>query len=184
MLNCKFEKLYINRYKRAYKNVEYIPKIIELFKRFSAYLYDDYHLETEDILEATISLIESCREYFWVIIDDETRDLMGFAYLENLIGGGGKIHSAEVTTCFYPRYWGNSTKVAAKKFIKYCFKKIKLKKLKALVFEQNFKTKAILKYVGFKKEALLKGETLKNGKMQNIVIYSILKKGERGKNEN
>ena len=77
-------------------------------------------------------------------------------------------------TCFDKRFWGDYTKVCAHIFLDYCFKKYKFKKIKALVYPENFRVKTLLKSVGFEKEALLKDETLRNGKLQDIEIYTIM----------
>jgi RimJ/RimL family protein N-acetyltransferase len=45
-----------------------------------------------------------------------------------------------------------------------------------LRFCPNFKVKTLLKKSGFKKEAILKAETIKNAKLQDIEVYSIIKK--------
>ena len=110
------------------------------------------------------------------VINKKNGKLAGFVFLDNWTGDSNDVHSAEVTTCFNPIYWGNYTKICAKKFIKYTFKKFKLKKLKAHIFPQNFRVKALLKRSGFKKEAVLKAETLNNGQLQDIEVFSIIRK--------
>lgn len=172
----KFIKIVINRRKKDYKNIQYLPQIIRLYEKFSKYLNDDY-LEKGgcSCVDIVIDLIEKSGSYFWVILDKKSDKFSGFVYLDNWIGVKNNLHSAEVTTCFEPVFWGQYTKSCAKKFIKYCFKKYKLKKLKACVFPQNLRVKGYLKTIGFKKEALLIAETLKNGKLQNVEVYSIVK---------
>lgn len=120
-------------------------------------------------------MIENTSPFFWIVIDSKTEEFSGFAFLENLVGTKNNLHSAEVTTCFEPKFWGKYTKVCAQKFVNYCFKKYGLIKLKASIFPQNYRVKALLNKAGFKKESLLKGETLKNGALQDIEIYSIIK---------
>lgn len=172
----KFIKIIVNKEKKEFRNIQYLPQIICLYERFSRYLHDDYFLEKyESSVDAVIDLVEKTGPYFWAIIDSKSEKLAGFVFLDNWIGAGKNCHSAEVTTCFNPIFWGKYTKICARKFIKYCFKKYKLKKLKASIFPQNFKVGAILKKSGFKKEALLKAETIKNGQLQDIQIYSIIK---------
>lgn len=171
----KFKQIIINRNQGKYLNTEYIGEVVGLFTTFSKYLYDDYFDSNGEILNKIIELIERTSPYFWAVIDD-CGEVAGFVFLENITGNFSKFHSAEVTTCFKPKFWGDYTKKCAKKFVKYCFKKYKLKKLKATIFVQNFKVKAILKQTGFKKEATLKAETFKNGKPQDVEIYSIIKK--------
>lgn len=185
----KFIKITVDRRNKIFKNIEYLPQIIGLYGRFSRYLYDDYFLQNQmTLLNTVLDVVERCNPYFWAIIDEKNDKLAGFVFLENFIGSCDELHSAEITTCFEPAYWGKYTKQAARKFIKYCFKNYKLKKIKALVFQQNFKVKTLLKSAGFKKEALLQSETLKNGVLQNIEVYSIvrdsIRKNEVIKNEN
>ena len=49
-------------------------------------------------------------------------------------------------------------------------------KIKALVYPENFRVKTLLKLTGFEKEALLKNETLRKGKLQDIEVYSLFNK--------
>lgn len=173
----KFIKIVINRKKREFRNIQYIPQVINLYEKFSKYLHDDYFLEGQIAsVDAVINLVEKTSPFFWVIVDKKNDKFAGFVFLDNFVGNGNNFHSAEITTCFEPSFWGKYTKTCAKKFIKYCFKKYNLKKIKACVFNQNFKVKTLLKKSGFKKEAVLKAETIKNGKLQDIEVYSIVKK--------
>lgn len=172
----KFIKVIVNRQKQEFRNIHYLPKIIALYERFSLYLHDDYFLESyKSFVDALVDLIEKTDSYFWVIVDKKNSKFVGFAFLTNWVGSKKNAHSAEITTCFEPEFWGKYTKICAKKFINYCFKKYKLKKIKASIFPQNQKVKALLKLNGFEKEALLKGETIKGGKLQDIEVYSIIK---------
>ncbi|MFA7659399.1 MAG: GNAT family protein [Candidatus Gastranaerophilaceae bacterium] len=175
----KFIKIIIDRKRKEFKNIQYLPDVIRLYERFSKYLHDDYFLETpKNPVDAVIDLIEKISPFFWAVIDKKSGRFAGFGFLDNWVGAGNDFHSAEVTTCFYPAFWGKYTKICAKKFIKYCFKKYRLKKLKAYVFPQNLKVRVLLKKVGFKREALLKAETIKNGVLQDIEVYSIIR-GEK-----
>lgn len=172
----KFIKIIINRKRKEFRNIQYLPQVISLYERFSRYLHDDYFLNTQKSpVDAVINLIEKTSPFFWIIIDKKSSKFAGFVFLDNWVGSGNNFHSAEVTTCFDPSFWGKYTKICAKKFIKYCFKKYKLAKLKAYVFPQNVKVKTLLKRTGFNKEAVLKAETVKNGVLQDIEVYSIVK---------
>jgi RimJ/RimL family protein N-acetyltransferase len=180
----KFIQIIINKRKMEFKNIQYLPQIIALYERFSRYLNDDYFSQNETApIDAVLGLVERTSPFFWAVVNKKNGKLAGFVFLDNWVGAADDFHSVEVTTCFNPMYWGNYTKICAKKFIKYCFKKYKLKKLKALIFSQNFKVKALLNRSGFKKEALLKAETLKNGQLQDIEVFSIIKKQNENKNK-
>lgn len=171
----KFIKIIINKSDKEFKNIQYLPQIIKLYQRFENYLHDDYFIQKYDnSVDSVLSLVEKTSPYFWAIIHKKSAKLAGFVFLDNWVGSQNNFHSAEITTCFNPIFWGNYTKFCAKKFIKYCFKKYNLKKLKATIFPQNFKVKALLKRSGFKKEALLKAETLRKGELQDIEVYSII----------
>ena len=169
----KFVKVSINRTEKKYKNLQFLEKIYHLYKKYYCYLSDDY-ADFDNILDEIINLIERTSPFFWVILDND--NFAGFVFLENIIGSKDKMHSAEITTAFKKEYWGDFTKKSAIKFIRYCFKKLNFKKLKALVFKENVKTTKILKTAGFKFEAELKSETLKNRKLQDIKVYSITQK--------
>lgn len=175
----KFIKIIIDRRKQEFRNIQYLPKVIALYERFSRYLHDDYFLQNKhSSIDAVIALVERTSPCFWVVVDKKSSRVAGFVFLDNLVGTINDLHSAEITTCFDPVFWGNYTKFCAKKFIKYCFKKYKLKKIKAHIFPQNFKVKTLLKRAGFHKEATLKAETVKNGILQDIEVFSIIRKEE------
>lgn len=173
---CKFIKIIINRKKREFQNIQYLPQVISLYEKFSKHLHDDYFLNNnKSLVDVVINLVEKTCPFFWVIVDKKSSQFSGFVFLENWVGSENNFHSAEVITCFEPAFWGKYTKNCAKKFIKYCFKKYKLKKLKAYVFPQNLRVSNILKLSGFKKEATLRAETVKNNVLQDIDVYSIVK---------
>ena len=146
---------------------EYWDFVSCLHNKFKKYLEDDYN---EDTLA---SLIENAQPFFWVILSDTSP--AGFVYLENFIGSNKKLHSAEVTTCIHPMFWGSFSKYCAKLFFKKCFDELGLYKIKALIYPENFKVKTLLKMCGFIKEAELTAETMRCGKLQNIEIYSLFR---------
>ncbi len=171
----KFAKVIINKNINEYRNLHFLPDILKLMTKYERFIFDDY-FEDIDLVEALFKLIENSGRFFWVIVDSETNDFMGFVYFDNFIGSKNKFHSAEINTCFCRKYWGSPVREAAKKFIKYCFKKYKFQKIKAAVFKENVAVKGLLRYLGFKKEALLKGETIKNKQLQDVEIYSVIRR--------
>ena len=146
-------------------NSENINLVNHLYEKFKKYIEDDYN---EDTLAG---LIHRTYPYFWVILSDTS--FAGFVYLENICGNAKKFHSAEITTCFEPRFWGDFTKECARYFLTRCFKEFGFIKIKALVYPENSRVKTLLKSSGFKKEALLKAETIRSGRLQDIEIYTL-----------
>lgn len=158
---------------------EYFDFLNHLYNRYSRYLEDDYNKDT------IAGIISRTYPFFWVITENNSSKIpAGFVYLENITGNNEKLHGAEITTCFHPDFWGDFPKYCAKIFLKRCFDKFGFQKIKAVVYPHNCRVKMLLKSAGFKKEALLKSETMKNGQLQDIEIYSVYKTDYEVKNEN
>lgn len=149
----------------------YFEQALFLYTKCSKYLDDDYALNNLSVYDYFYNLIIRTQPLCFVITEGDI--VSGFVYLDNITGGSGKRHSAEISTCFDKRFWGNYTKICAKFFINYCFDTYGFYKLKALIYPENFRVKTLLKNAGFIKEALLKNETMRNGKLQDIEVYSV-----------
>lgn len=177
----KFVKIKVDRKNKIYRNINFLEDIYNLYKQYNRFLNDDF--VQNDLLEEVLLTVERTSPFFWVILNDES--FAGFVFLENIIGNRKTLYSAEITTCFKQEFWGSFTRKVGRKFLQYCFKKLKFKKLKGLVFKENTKTNALLKSLGMKLEAELKSETLKNGRPQDVQIFSITNNKKYGKeNEN
>lgn len=165
---CKFEQA-------TYSD---IPLLENLHRNFKQYLEDDFSQEgLQDVLTRTAP-------FFWKILSYSENQLAGYVYLDNITGNKSHLYSAEITTCFYPAFWGDFTKYSAKIFLNLCFKTFGFTKLKALVYQENHRVKNLLTSCGFFKEACLINETVHKGKPQNIEIYSVFKNYYEVKNEN
>jgi len=162
-----------------FKNTVFFEQALSLYNKYSKYLDDDYANNGLSPRRHFIELINRTYPYFFVIV--ENNEFAGLVYLDNFIGDSKNLHSAELTTCMIPKYWGAYTRLCAIQFINYCFVNCGLKKIKACVYPENSRVKNLLEFSGFKKEGILKGETLKNGKLQDIEVYGCLKTGERDK---
>lgn len=165
---CKFINLSLNPKHNLFSNLHYIPFVERCYCKYYKYLQDDFALYEHDIY----SYIEHCFPYFWVVatIDGE---FMGFVSLDNFVGGGNTLYSAELTTCFEKKAWGNFTRYSAKIFLKKCFDELGLTKIKAQVYPDNFRIATLLKSSGFVYESTLKAETMRAGKLQDIDIYAL-----------
>lgn len=171
----KFYKIKIKPLVGVYENISYIPDVIRLLRKFKHKLFDDYFFDESQSLEKSlIHLIARTTPCFWVITA-ENGDFRGFVYLDDWQGSSKRRHSATITTCIDPKYWGAFTKLAGKRFVKYAFRRYKLRKLKAEVYSDNKNAVAVLKKLGFTKECTLKSETIVAKKPVNIDVYSIIK---------
>lgn len=171
----KFLKLNISRKRAVFENISYLPAAIALAQRYKSKILDDYSTENiRDFASFFVELVEKTSPYFWVLTG-KNGEFKGFVYLDDWQGSYKTPHCATVTTCIDPRYWGSFTKWAGKRFIKYVFKRFKLKKLKAELYSGNKNAVSLLKKIGFNHECTLKNETIVNGKPVNIELYSIIK---------
>ena len=158
---------------QPFEKPAYFEQALFLYKKYSKYLNDNFGVWEENYVQSFLQLILRTSPYFWVIVEKDV--VSGFVYLDNIIGDAKTCYSAELSTCFDKRFWGNYTKKCALLFLKFIFEVYCFEKIKALIFPDNFRVKNLLKFSGFEKEALLKKETKRGGVLQDIEVYSIFK---------
>ncbi len=121
----------------------------------------------------------------WIIIANKDKPPTNFAiiYKGITVGGIGIIIqsdifriNAEIGYWVGKKYWnkGIATK-ALKAMVNYSFETFDINRLYAHVFESNNASISVLKKSGFLKEACLKKSVVKNNKIHDCYIYSILK---------
>jgi RimJ/RimL family protein N-acetyltransferase len=156
----------VKRFKNIYTHPQYLWRAAYLYDQWRRYLEDDY------TPEYFVDLLERLSPYFWVIMDG--KNVAGFVFLENVFPK----HKAEINVCFAREYWGDYVRECAEAFFDYCFNYLGFRKLKALVYPQNYLVKTLLRETGFEKEGCFRAETIKHGKEQDIEIYSKIMKGK------
>lgn len=165
---CKFVHVVYNPSFHLYANLHYIPEIQKCYSKYAKYLQDDFVKFENDV----VSLLERSFPFFWAVTDYDN-NFMGFVLLDNFCGGENQLYSAELTTCFDRKAWGDFTRYSAKIFLKKCFDEFGLHKIKVQVYPDNFRTAVLMKSAGFRYESTLKAETLRRGKPQDIDIYAL-----------
>lgn len=154
-----------------FKNLKYFSQLFKLYLKHIRFLEDDFSPFVDNPFDSMIAYLEKTSPHFYLVLSKD--EICGFFVLEDIVGKNDKLYSAYVVTCFDKKYWGTFTKYAGQVFVDFCFNDLGLMKLKAIVYPQNFRVRGILNSCGFKKEALLKAETLKNGKCQDLEVYSL-----------
>ena len=166
-----FKRIDFKDISSLYSNIFYLKELYNLYLKYIDNLEDDFS-PLRKSFEEFCGFIDKISPYFYIIfIKDE---FCGFIFLENIVGKIKYIHSAEVTICIKRKFWGNNALKIAEIFKSYCFNFLKITKLKALIYPQNKTVKRLLRECGFKKEAVLKSETLRKEKLQDIEIYTLL----------
>lgn len=163
---CEFVSVSPNNFNKYFSNVAF------LFLRYIQYLIDDFQ-DTKNTYSFLYNFIKSRAPFFWVIVDKYSGDFAGFVFLDNFTGSREILHSAEVTGCIERKYWGQFSAKCADEFFNYCFSILNLNKIKAQIYPQNLYVRGILIKNGFSKEGLLKAETIRKGKLQDIEVYGL-----------
>ena len=151
----------------------HLPRLFFLYKRYERFLHDDY---TENMSFKQFIKFVTDSNFFWLIQEASTGIPAGFVYLDNITGSENHLHSAEITTCFEQKFWGEKTYICAMEFFDYVFKTFGFYKIKAQIYPQNFRVKTLLKKCGFKLECILKNETLRKVQLQDIELYALMNK--------
>ena len=155
------------------KSDNYENEVVALANGAKEYLEDDFTDHKTSFLAYFTDLVERLSPFFWAVVDENDL-LAGFIYLENFTGIKGRLYSAEITTCFNQKYWGHFTYLTGLIFLDYAQNILGLKKLKAVIYKENFRVKTLLKKLGFEKEALHRSETIKNNKPQDIEEWGFI----------
>jgi RimJ/RimL family protein N-acetyltransferase len=169
-----FEFLPVRADKNAgvFENNAFLPCIFSLAQRYKRFLFDDYYCaDNIGFMLELIALINRLYPHFYVVVEAESHEFMGVVYLDDWKGNKNQLHSCSITTCFEPKFRGKPVIKAGEIFLQKVFEVHKLKKIKAEVFEGNFRAKALLKKLGFVQEGLLKAETIREGKPCKTAIF-------------
>ena len=93
----------MTEYRNPFDKPAFFEQALFLYIKYLRYLEDDYALNNSNIYDYFFNLIQRTSPFFFVITEGDL--VSGFVYLDNLIGDGKRLHSAELTTCFDKRFW-------------------------------------------------------------------------------
>jgi RimJ/RimL family protein N-acetyltransferase len=126
---------------------------------------------------------------WWLQEDHHQNDMVNYAITlqDELIGGigitpnrGWRSHLAEIGYWLGEPYWNKGyTTWALTKMTVHAFVDLKIKKLYAPVFEENFGSMRVLEKCGFYREGLLNLEIFKDGAFHNIHYFAKINPDEK-----
>lgn len=151
--------------------VDYLPKVLMLFFKNKDWMLDDYYQPEIDIL---INFIKAFVPNFYIVLNDDT--FMGFIYLSHFSGNNENKHSCEISACCVPEFWGKRNREFLKLFTDYLHETEKYIKIIAKTHPKNRSCIKILEDCGFKKEGWIKGATLKNGRLSDLLLFGKIRK--------
>ena len=124
-----------------------------------------------DYISAMLSADENETFAFAITIDGKAIGSIGFFRQ-------GNIHrqTAELGCCIAEEYWGKGIMTeAVKQICKYVFEKSDIIRIYAEPFAYNTASCRVLEKAGFQYEGTLRNNAIKNGKVIDMKMYSLLK---------
>jgi [ribosomal protein S5]-alanine N-acetyltransferase len=116
---------------------------------------------------------EQNRGYRWGIVLKETNTFIGTIGFHTYIPTHKR---AEVGYELHPTYWNKGYMTEAlKAVLTFCFEKLNLQRIGAIVFQENMPSNTILQKMQFTREGLLRDYIVQNNVSYDGIVYSILK---------
>lgn len=128
---------------------------------------------SENFISDNLKMYEEKTGIFWAIIEKSTNTFIGdFAFFKI----DHKNSRAEIGYTLKPEFWGMGfMKEAMLNIFNFGFNDLNLHSLEANINPSNNKSRAILKKMGFQKEAYFRENYYYNGDYLDSEIYSLLK---------
>jgi ribosomal-protein-alanine N-acetyltransferase len=74
-------------------------------------------------------------------------------------------------------FWGKGYATeAARSLVRYGFEKLNLQRIAAMHFPRNTASQKVLKKIGMKREGLLRQYARKDGRLEDLIVYSVLRR--------
>lgn len=145
--------------------------------RYTANIPHPYKLKhVVDFIKKCKKELKEKKKYYFIIIFEGK--LVGGIDLHNV---DLKNKNAEIGYWLGRKYWNKGIMTESLKLLlDFTFKKLKLHKLKARVFEPNIASKRVLEKNGFKVEGFFKDEIFKHKKFFNAYYLALLRKEYKG----
>lgn len=163
----------INNYefqKVTLKDKAILPDILKLYTKYLPLFKDDYYDDSDEgIVNFLLSLIKNFPFY----ICRYEGELAGIVFLDNILEGNGKVHSANLHVIVDRKYWGIPVLGGIMLFFKYLFNTVGLKRLEAEFHADNKITKRLLERLQFKYVGMKEHATMKNGSFVNNIVYEL-----------
>lgn len=159
-------------------NIKYAPDLqsIRSNEEVMRYMDSDKHTtieESEKFILENLKTYEMKNGLFWSLIEKSSNNFIGDFSFWRI---DRKNSRAEIGYTLKPEYWGKGyMKEAMIRIINFGFNELNLHSLEANINPENENSRAILKKLGFKKEAYFRENYFYNGQYLDSEIYSLLK---------
>ena len=186
---------------QGFKGVKRLPEkaireLIDLTTKYDHLLFDDATICPESLEKRRIrtalrlfEIIFGTDGNFW-IIKDKKGEIAGYFYIyytislvvpelinkeTKEINYTKKPYTTTLAGCLKKDFWGIESKKIMKKILDMLFVKENIKKIKCEIFSSNPYVKGILRTFGFRREGILKNETINRGKPESVEIWALFK---------
>lgn len=128
--------------------------------------------ETRSFIAGISQRVDEGQAYYWAITVGNEDDLIGTACVFNI---SQEHHRAEIGYELLPEFQGNGyAQEAVKAVVEFCFTKLNLHSLEAVVVPLNLPSIKVLEHNGFVREAYFKEKEFAKGSYVDIAVYSKL----------
>lgn len=138
------------------------------------YMLFSKHTSPEDgvkSVEKNLSRYETGRNYYWVVADPETEDLMGVI---SLLRFDEHVSSCSFAYMLGEKFWGRGYGTEAVKAVfDFAFSEMDIKKIEADHMAENPASGAVMRKAGMKRAGTIPGKYEKNGRLHDAVRYEI-----------
>ena len=162
--------------KKNFQNLDFTSflAVFNLMLQYRHKLFDDEYINGDKpYIERVYEIINAHVPYFWLFYDTNTLKVQGFCYFYDIIPHKNHIHTASASICFDKAVWGKPALSVAKKLLNQVFCTLNIYKIKAECYFDNYFMPNFLTKLGFRREAILKNETIVDNQPKNIEIWSI-----------
>lgn len=152
--------------------------ILDFFKNDEATKYMLYHFYNLDEVQEQMLYYKNQYENgtgcYWLMQHKQTNESLGVIGLHNFCKEHKK---AELGFWILPKYNNKGyTTEAAKAVINFCFTQLQLNRIEATVETENIASIKVLEKLGFTHEGTFREFEMNNGRLIDLMMYSILKK--------
>ena len=148
-------------------------KFFRLCLKYHSRLFDDEFFRINfSTPEKFLNFVKMFKNNIYYALLGKDEKFAGFFYLYETKKVPNGFFDSKVTFCICRSYWGFGSYAIAKKALKFLFEVMNVRKLSIEIVGENSYAKKLIERLNFEYEATLKKECFKNGKAENLYIFS------------
>ncbi len=148
-------------------------KFFKLCLKYHSRLFDDDFFRINfSTPERFFNFIKQFKDNIYFVLLGKEEKFAGFFYLYETKKAANGYFDSKITLCICRPYWGFGSYAIAKKGLKFLFETMNVRKLSVEIVGENSYAWKLIEKLEFEYEATLKKECFKNGRAENLHIFS------------